>query len=165
MIPFGLSRDLTSCFEERFVEPWDLAGWFAFGEDAIDAAEVFALPFVEFHFVFSGVGKPVGVLDHVAIHVDDPEGSVGSGARHDGAGPAVFGGEEVRFVIGSGTLGSETVAVTFQDDVLDEIVKWFAGKGVHGFVVEEKVIAIDHGRTGAGVAAGVVETVESFLWL
>jgi hypothetical protein len=35
------------------------------------------------------------MLDHVAIHIGDPQRSIGAGADHDGAAPAVFAGEEV----------------------------------------------------------------------
>ena len=63
----------------------DGAGGFVFRKDAIDAALVGSPSFVRFHLGPACRRKPVGVFDHVAIHVDNPQGSIGSGACHDGA--------------------------------------------------------------------------------
>ena len=49
--------------------------------------------------------------------------------------------------------------------MLDKIVKRLAGEGVDGIVFKEKIITINHRRTGARVTAGIIKAVKSFLWL
>ena len=72
------------------VEAREGGGLLVLGKDAVDAAVGGAFSFVFLHFGLAFLGKPVGVFDHVAIHVDDPQGSVGSGACHDRTRPAIF---------------------------------------------------------------------------
>src|SRR5205085_1645013 len=77
------------------VEADEGGGTAAFGIDAVDAAAIIAIAEEAGHFFGAAGREPFGVFDHVAVHVDDPEGAVGAHAGHHGAAPGVLGGEEL----------------------------------------------------------------------
>lgn len=162
--PIWIGEGLDQFFRVGFGEIRHLAERRLLGNDTIDATGVFSLSFMGFHFGLSFLGKPVGMLDHVTIHIDYPKGSVRSGAGHDGTTPSIFRGEEVGFAFGFGAFGGEAVAIMFERNSLNEIVEWFADEGMDGVVAEEQVVAIDHRGARTREATGVVETVEPFLW-
>ena len=103
------------------------------------------------------------MLDHIAVHVDDPEGSVRPGAGHDRPAPAIFRGKEIQFILGFRPFGGETSAVRPHDKVLHQVVKGFAGEGMSVVVLEEVLVPVDRGGTSAGEATGLIEAVEAFL--
>ena len=70
------------------------------------------------------------MFDHVAVHVDNPQGPIRSRSDHHGATPAVFAGEKVRLFFGGIATESEADAIVGDQVVLDEVVERFAGKGV-----------------------------------
>ena len=113
--------------------------------------------------VFALFGQPMRVLDHVAVHVGDPEGAVGAGAGHDGAAPAVGAGEEVGLFFGAEAGGFEGDAVIGEDEGLDEVVERFADEGGGLAGGEEQGVLVDHAAAGGGVAAGLLEVVVAFL--
>ena len=106
-------------------------GRLADGMDPVEPAAVLAETVVGQQVGLALLGQPVGVFDHVAVHVDDPERAIRSGARHDGAAPAVFGSEEVEGAA-EAVVGGDEADAGFGDDVsLDEVVEGFAGEGLH----------------------------------
>ena len=95
-----------------------------------DPALVFAEPVVRKQLGFSLGGQPIRVLDHVAIHVHDPQRAIGSGARHHGAAPAVFAGEKLARFLARRAVRGEAHARIVDDIVLHEIVERLAREGV-----------------------------------
>ena len=67
------------------IEAGEWLKFFVLGEDAVDPAMGGTFSLMRLHFRSAFFGEPFGVFDHIAIHVDDPEGAVGSGASHDRA--------------------------------------------------------------------------------
>lgn len=86
----GMSEMGDELGRAGLVEAREGGGFFVFGNDAVDAAMRGAFSFVLLHFRLAFLWEPIGVFDHVAIHVDDPKGAVGSGAGHDRTRPAIF---------------------------------------------------------------------------
>ena len=116
-----------------------------------------------FHFGFATGREPLGMLDHVAVHVDDPEGSVRPGACHDRPAPAIFRGKEIQVILGFRPFGGETFSIALEDHTLHQVVKGLAGESINVFVREEVIVPVDRGRTSAGEATGLIEVVKAFL--
>ena len=135
--------------------------------NSIDSTHVVAESVVGEQFVFSVLREPVRVLDHVAVHVGDPEGAVGSGTDHDGAAPAVFACEKVGrfFVIAllPDPLRGKGHSVRAEGELLHEIVKRFGDEGHRFSFGKEVAVAVNHAAAGGGVAARLLEAVVAFL--
>ena len=88
--------DQTGCIE--IAQPRDRARLLVDRVDPIDPALLAAGAKVEPFLPV--VGDPLGVFDHVAIHVGDPERTVGPGLEHRRPEPVVAGCKELaaRFV-------------------------------------------------------------------
>ncbi len=111
--------------------------------------------------LFAVLRQPLRVLDHVAIHVGDPQRTIWAGADHDGAAPAVFAGEQVHLQLGGIAHGFEGDAFVFEEVMLHDVVEGLAGEGVCFAVVEEHLIAIHLDAAGAGEASGLIKAVEA----
>ena len=66
------------------------------------------------------------MLDHVSVHVDDPQRSIGSRSYHHRTTPTVFAGEEVGPRLGGIATELEAHVVFSNQVVLHQIVKGLA---------------------------------------
>ena len=85
------------------------------------------------------------MLDHVAVHVDDPEGSVRPRPRHDRPTPAIFRGKEIQVILGFRPFGGETFSIALEDHTLHQVVKRLAGESINIVVREEVIVPVDRG--------------------
>ena len=74
----------------ELVEARDRPRLLSLGIDTVDAA--FVVAGTEIEFFLGRFGNPLGVLDHEAVHVANPQCAIGTGAAHAGTKPVVFGG-------------------------------------------------------------------------
>ena len=102
------------------------------------------------------------MFDHEAVHVDDPERAVGTGAHLDRTEPVVGAGEEVGTGFVGGTVGGESEAVRREGGAADQVVDGFADEGVALVLRPEVGVPVDLGRAGAGEVVGGVGIVEAF---
>ena len=108
--------------------------------------------------------QPLRVLDHVSIHVDDPQRSIGSGSDHHRPTPAVLAGEKIGLRTQHVMPCLETDSVLTDHIVLDEVMKRLTGKCVLlGPTFEQIVIAVNQRRTRRCESTGLAETVVSLL--
>src|SRR5438876_9419990 len=74
------------------VQPWDRPRSFAGRIDAVNAALIVAGPQIQ--ALLPILGDPLRVLDHVPVHVRDPERAIRPGLYRCWAAPVVAGSEE-----------------------------------------------------------------------
>src|SRR5437016_318654 len=74
------------------VQPWDRPRPFACGIDAVNASLIVAGPQIQ--ALLPILGDPLRVLDHVPVHIRDPERAIRPGLNRCGAAPVVAGSEE-----------------------------------------------------------------------
>ena len=101
------------------VEPRNRPRLFAFGIDPIDAAFIFAGANLD--FLLGRFGNPLGVLDHEAIHIADPECAVRAGAAHAGTEPAIFRGQEFALLLVGGAVTGKRRPLRFHNLTMDQI--------------------------------------------
>ena len=128
--PFGLSNAATSSSVRQLSELRNLASWSIAANNSVDAAAVLAGSIPRSELVFSVLRQPLGMFDHVAVHVDDPQSPIRSCSCHHRTTPAVFAGKEIGFVFGGIATESKANAVVGNQVVLHQIVKGFAGKSM-----------------------------------
>ena len=102
--------------------------------DAIDSTSVISGSKERSKFILPLFRQPVRVLNHVAIHVDNPKCSVRTGAHHNRAAPTIFGRKEVVFCINFRwiTFQPKANSIINQQVVLNEITKGFTRKDMLG---------------------------------
>ena len=134
------------------------------GKDPVDPSMLLSMTEIGPQLILSVFWKPLRVLDHVAVHIDHPERSIGSCSDHDRTEPAVLRGDKVYLALRRISPGCEGGAFPEDNIVLHDIVKGFAGKGVAlAAAGEEELVAIDHAGACGGEAAGLLEGVKAFL--
>ena len=98
-------------------------------------------------------GHPLGVLDDLAVHVDDVHGAIGPDFEIHGAGPLIARGEELVGMLFEAF--GEGDPVGFDAFVVDEIARGLAGEDVAVVVGREGVAAVVEDAAGGGELAGV----------
>ena len=88
--------------------------------ESVDAAAVGAAAEVELGL--DVVGDRPGVLDRLAVHVEDGQRAVGGVDEVDGAEPGVGRGEELGLLLSGCAVGAEGHAVGLDDHAVDDVV-------------------------------------------
>ena len=104
--PLGLSSAETRLAVSSLSSRAIGRGFFSVWVDAIDPA--FVVPQSQIERPLQVVVDPLRMLDHEAVHVDHPQGPVGTGLDRCRTEPGIVGGEELRalFVRGPGRRGT-----------------------------------------------------------
>ncbi len=104
------------------------------------------------------------MLDHVAIHVGDPQRAVRAGTRHYRTAPTVLAGKEIVPLLALGPVCLEAGTLYGQHLVLNQIVKRLANEGVR-FVgrPEQPIVAIDRPAASGSKPARLMKVVIPFL--
>ena len=148
--------DEPGCIE--LVEAGDRPGLLVHRVNAIDPPLLAAGAEVE--LAVPVVGNPFGVLDDGAIHVGDPECSVGTGLEHGGPEPVVARGEELAIGLVRPAMAAEGRAVGLEHHPMHQVVDRLADEQASGELGSEEVVAIGRRAVGGGDAVGRVGVVE-----
>ena len=144
--PIGVFEDRQACV--RIVTPQSrhLGGFFIAWRDPVDPPPIAAGTKPRPQFLFPHRWQPVGMLDHEAIHVDHPQGSVRPCAGHHGPTPTVSAGKEIESVFSRITTTVKRHPARLEQVVLHKIVKRLTREGVLlATPREEETVAVDHG--------------------
>ena len=132
--------------------------------NSVDAPLVVALPIERLEVVFAVLRQPLRMLDHVAIHVRDPERAIRPSAGHHRPAPSIFAGKEFWLAILLRPVRLEGHPVVLDNKMLHEIGHRLASKRVHHPVfAKEQGVEIRRHRTSGSVVAGVGKGVIALL--
>ncbi len=98
------------------------------------------------------------MFNRLAVHVRDPQATIGAGADGCWTEPGIGGCKEFALLFAGGfrgALSAEGDALRFQDHPANEIVYRLADEGVasEGFAIQ--IIAVDGEAVGGGVNGGL----------
>ena len=106
------------------------------GNDAVNASERFATAEVRSQLVLTGFWQELGMLDHVAIHVGNPQRAIRPGTGEHRATPSIRRCEEILLpVVGAFPLEGHNAVP--QHGTLNDVVKRFAGEGMRHVATSE----------------------------
>ena len=140
------------------VEPGDGPRLLLDGIDPVDASFLAAGAEVD---LLLHIGRdPLGMLDDRAVHVGDPERTVGPGLELRGTEPVVAGGQELAAGLVRPADAAIARAVGLQHHPVDQVVHRLADEQAGGVVRPEEVVAIRGGAVGRGHVVGRLGIVE-----
>src|SRR5262245_26342438 len=122
----------------------------AVGDDAVESTAVAAASEIE--VLLDDGRQAVGVLDDLAVHVEDVERAVGGVGELDGTEPDVAGGDEFGFFVDAAA--DEADAVGFETLAVDQVAADIADDRYALPLAGPGVAAIDSRARSAGEIAG-----------
>ena len=138
------------CIE--LVELWDGPELFVERVDAIDPP-LFA-PGAKVEPPFPIVRNPFGVFDDSAIHIGDPERTVGACFEHGGPEPVVAGRQKLAVCIVRPAMAAEAHALGLEHHSMHQVVYRLTDKQAGGELGTEELVAIGRRAIGRGDMVG-----------
>ena len=158
--PLGLSMAATSPPGVELVETRDRTRLLVDRIDPVDPPLLAAGAEVE--PLFPVVGNPFRVLDHVAVHVGDPERTVRPGLEHRRPEPVVARGQELAVSFVGDRDARESVTPSGSSTIRwTRLCTGSLTKRLGFELGAEQVVAIRRRAVGRGDAVGLLEIVES----
>src|SRR5580765_1159432 len=129
------------------------------GGNTIEAAFVFAA--TQIKLLLPVFWNPLWMLNDVAIHVGDPQRSIGAGLDGSRSKPIIGRREKLGLLLVVGPPTGKAIALGRHDFAVHQVMHGFANKHVAGEGRAKKVIAIDDGAASRGETAGGMKIIEA----
>ena len=134
-----------------------------FRQDAINTSAILSKTVIRQKFLLAGLGQPLGMFDHVTIHVHHPQGTLRPGSRHHWPTPGIPTGEKIKFCTFHVACGCKRHSLIHDQIMLYQVVKGLTGEGMHGTlgIGKKQAVLIHHTTTGRSKVARLLVTMKT----
>ena len=122
----GAAQHVNECVAGQLGQSGQRSRWSVDFGNAVDPATV--MPCTQLESLDHLSRHVFRMFDHHAIHIDDPDGTIGTGSHHRGAEPWVHGREKLALRFARWTFRLERDSVTNQMATCYQVVRRLANK-------------------------------------